>query len=171
MGLLRVGFGGWSWMVGRIGLQTRDHCCNCIFIVTNLICRPCQIPASILWRALLLEFARSTELVLFDRVRCLTWTAWTLSRDSFIIVCRDAAIPLLHLDPYVRYLFYTNCPLENYPVHVTSEFRMNNFLSLTGIFLSDQLLNTIGDKIIRIFICLFLIDLTTLLVTEYVWCI
>jgi hypothetical protein len=32
-------------------------------------------------------------------------------------------------------LFYTNCPFESYPVHVTSEFGMNNFVSLTGMFL------------------------------------
>ena len=44
---------------------------------------------------------------------------------------RDAAIPLLRLDSYVRYLLYTSFPFEKY----TSEFRMNNFLPLTGMFL------------------------------------
>lgn len=34
-----------------------------------------------------------------------------------------------------RYLFYTNCPFEIFPVRVTSEFGMNNFLSLIGMFL------------------------------------
>ena len=34
-----------------------------------------------------------------------------------------------------RYLFCTDCLFERYPEHVTSEFRMNNFLSLTGMFL------------------------------------
>lgn len=70
-----------------------------------------------------------------------------------------------------RYLFYTNFPFERYSVHVTSDFGINNFLPLTGVFfLRSTLKHDRGQNYVDIYL-LFLIDLTTLLVTEYVWCI